>query len=60
MQSDPDELHNLAALPEEAERVKAMKGRMGRHLAELGLLPDPVWGRNWVTDPETAARNVGG
>jgi hypothetical protein len=34
-------------------------GRMKKHFGELGMLTDPVWGRNWVAAPEDAAARAG-
>lgn len=59
LQADPEEKHNLADLPDEAERHKSLKTRMGKHFMELGMLQEPVWGRNWITDPLHAAESAG-
>jgi len=55
LEADPDERANVYADPAYADRRKALRERLGRHFANLGLLPDPVWGRSWVRSPEEAA-----
>lgn len=59
LEADPHERVNLIADPAWADRRKAMKGRLARHAAALGLLTEPVWGRNWLSSPEQAARPEG-
>jgi N-acetylglucosamine-6-sulfatase len=59
LQADPGEVHNVIDDPAYADRRKALLGRMRKHFDELGLLRAPVWGRNWVADPATAARAAG-
>lgn len=38
-QSDPDELHNLAGNPNQADRLKRMQARLAAHLAAVSSVP---------------------
>ncbi|MEZ4237325.1 MAG: sulfatase [Myxococcota bacterium] len=55
LQRDPEERHDLADDPRQADRRKALKGRMARHLRALGMLREPVWGRGWRASGAQAA-----
>jgi N-acetylglucosamine-6-sulfatase len=63
---EPDQLFDLRDDPEEQrnraddwpERRKGLRGRLTRHLRGLGLRFEPVWGDNWVAEPEEAAEPV--
>lgn len=56
LEQDPHEQNNVADQSDYADRRRNLGNRMKRQLEELGLLLDPVWGRNWVADPTQAAR----
>jgi N-acetylglucosamine-6-sulfatase len=55
LEADPGETDNRIDDPGYADRRKGMMGRLKRHFDELGMLTDPVWGRNWLADPARAA-----
>lgn len=55
LETDPQERTSVAADPAYAERHAALAERLRNHLDRLGLLPAPVWGRNWVRPGAEAA-----
>ncbi len=66
LKADPQEATNLAMDPAHDEQRRALKGRMRKKLGALGLLEQPVWGRQWITgtaaeapEPEEGAEEGG-
>lgn len=58
LQADPDEVNNLAALPEHQERLQRMRAALRTHLLETrdnGFIPEGAAAEGWVGAHDDAA-----
>lgn len=57
--TDPSERHDLADEPRRRKLRGELEARLRKHMAQTGLMPDPVWGRGWL-DPAQLPRSKAG